>query len=49
MLKNKHKTHLSICLYLPSVAEVYNIHVGLLDVPLKVLGAALLLQVNGED
>lgn len=35
--------------YLPSVAEVYNIHVGLSDVPLQVLWAVLLLKVNGED
>lgn len=35
--------------YLPSVAEVYNIHVGLSDVPLQVFWAVLLLKVNGED
>lgn len=42
---------LSLCLsqdvHLPSVAEVDDIHVGLLDVPLQVLGAVLLLQVHG--
>lgn len=32
--------------YLPSVAEVYDIHVGLLDVPVQILRAVLLLQVN---
>lgn len=34
--------------YLPSVAEVYDIHVGLLDVPVQILRAVLLLQVNGK-
>lgn len=34
--------------YLPPVPEVYNVHEGLLDVPVQVLWAVLLLQVNGE-
>lgn len=34
--------------YLPSVAEVHNIHVGLLNVPVQILRAVLLLQVHGE-
>lgn len=42
----------SLCLsqdvHLPSVAEVDNVHVGLLDVPVQVLWAVLLFQVHGE-
>lgn len=34
--------------YLPPVSEVYNVHEGLLDVPVQVLRAVLLLQMNGE-
>lgn len=34
--------------YLPSVAEVDNIHVGLLNVPVQILRTVLLLQVHGE-
>lgn len=34
--------------YLPPVPEVYDVHVGLPDVPVQVLRAVLLLQVNGE-
>lgn len=34
--------------YLPPVPEVYNVHVGLLDVPLQVLWALLLLHVHCE-
>lgn len=49
IVSNRTKHVLPFAFYLPSVAEVYNIHVGLPDVPLEVLRAFLLLQVHRED
>lgn len=46
--ENKTKFQWRAAFYLPPVPEVYNVHVGLLDVPLQVLWALLLLHVHGE-
>lgn len=42
------RLRLHAAFYLPPVPEVDNVHVGLLDVPLQVLWALLLLHVHGE-
>lgn len=47
--KDTTKQNFHLSFYLPSVAEVYNIHVALLDVPLEVLRTVFFLQVNSED
>lgn len=47
--KDTTKQNFHSSFYLPSVAEVYNIHVALLDVPLEVLRTVFFLQVNSED
>lgn len=48
--KNEQFPRLQRCaaFYLPPVSEVNNVHVGLLDVPLQVFWALLLLQVYDE-